>query len=111
LPPYKVTDGKWCLEGDNLKITGHLKSKILGTPVPNERIQIKIFEEGGNEPIKEETYKSSDEDGNFEVTYPPPFPEDGKGYIINTAYKYDKIYKKGQWEIKDFYVFNPKVCQ
>jgi hypothetical protein len=111
LPPYKITDPKWCMEGDKLRVTGHIETKIFGFAVSNYTVQIKIYEEGkGDPPFKDAIYIASDEQGNFEITYPRPFPENGKGYLINTAYKYDKFYKSGLWEIKDFYVSNPKEC-
>ena len=113
LPPYKVTDVKWCSEeNDEVRITGRLLTGIFGFSVPNRVVQVKVYVAGqGDPPFKEAKVPRTDIDGTFGVKFPPPAPSSRKLYVINTAYKYDTPLRKGMWKIKDFNAGDPSACE
>ncbi len=112
LPPYKVMSVNWCLKTNgSLQVKGRLATLILGEPVPDRTIQIKVFKVGEEAAFKDAKSADTGVDGTFVVEFPPPGPTSGSNYMINTAYNYDPFLQEEKWKISNFRRGEPSPCR
>jgi len=110
-PPYKPSAVNWCIDANQaVRVTGRLTWSLLGTPVSDGEVQIKIFPLGQDSPISREKIARTTADGIFTVTFAPPLPSADRQYLINTAYKREILGLMERWEIEDFRMGDLSRC-
>ena len=112
LPPYSVSGVNWCSDSNqSVKVTGRLTASLFGTPVGDCEVQVKIFPIGEDRPIFPAKFSKTSADGMFAVKFPSfPLPLEDKGYLVNTAYKYDILFIWERWKITDFRMGDLSQC-
>ncbi len=110
LPPYNISSVSWCTDANqSVKVTGRLTTNLLGTPVGDGEMQVKIFGIGQDRPLFPEKFARTTADGTFATNF-PSVAQTERGYLVNIAYKRFILNFLERWEINDFRMGDLESC-
>ncbi len=112
VPPYAVEGVTWCSNDAGTQVSGHVRTRPWGSPVANQAVQVKVYEEGkGEPPTLGPTTATTDEAGIFKAGMIGLKVRPDPGFVINVVYLWNPVLLGERWTKFDTKHGWPQSCR
>jgi hypothetical protein len=112
VPPYAVEGVTWCSGDSSTQVSGHVRTWLWGSPVANQSVQVKVYEQGkGEPPTLGPITATTDEAGVFRASMIGLKARPDPGFVINVVYFWNPVLLGERWTKFDTKHGWPQSCR